>query len=112
VTETASHLGHQASELSHEARERVRRAQLRTRDFADENPLAVGAIAIAAGVGVGLLLPTTRPENRLMGQARDRLVGDARDLIGEARAAGDRVTQKARETAQEVRNVVSDRVQH
>lgn len=114
VANTASQLGHQASELSHEARERLQRAQLRTRDFADENPLAVGAIAIAAGVGVGLLLPATQPENRLMGRTRDRIVGDARELITEARDATGRVAQKARETAQEVRGSISssDRVAH
>ena len=113
VTDSASHLGHQASELSHEARERLQRAQLRTRDFAEENPLAVGAIAIAAGLGVGLLLPTTQPENRLLGSTRDRLIGDARGLIQEARETGSRVGQSAREAAEELRGAVGDaRVSH
>lgn len=113
VTDGAVQLGQQASELSHEARERLHRAQMRTRDFADENPLAVGAIAIAAGVGVGLLLPATQPENRLMGDTRDRLVGDARGLIQEARETGSRVGQSAREAAQELRGAVSDaRISH
>jgi len=113
VTDTASQLGQQATELSREARQSIYRAQLRTRDFADENPLAVGAIAIAAGVGVGLLLPSTQPENRLMGEARDRLLGDARGILNEARHAGEIVGQKARETAQELRNSANDaRVSH
>jgi ElaB/YqjD/DUF883 family membrane-anchored ribosome-binding protein len=113
VTDGAVQLGQHASELSHEARERLHRAQLRTRDFAEENPLAVGAIAIAAGVGVGLLLPATQPENRLMGDTRDRLVGDARGLLQEARETGSRVGQSAREAAQELRGAVTDaRVSH
>ncbi|MET0340501.1 MAG: DUF3618 domain-containing protein [Polyangiales bacterium] len=113
VVDTASQLGQHASELSHEARERLHRAQLRTRDYADENPLAVGAIAIAAGVGVGLLLPRTQPENRLMGDTRDRLVEDARGLIQEARDTGSRVGQSAREAAQELRGSVRDaRISH
>jgi ElaB/YqjD/DUF883 family membrane-anchored ribosome-binding protein len=113
VTTAASHLGDQASELSHEARERLHRAQLRTRDFADENPLAVGAIAIAAGVGVGLLLPSTRPENRLMGEARDRLMGNARGMLDEARDAAGQVGDKAREAAQEIRGAASEsRISH
>lgn len=103
----------QASHLSHEARERVYRAQLRTRELADENPLALGAIAIATGVGVGLLLPATQPENRLMGETRDRLLGDARGLIDEARRAGDIVGQKARDAVQDVRNAAHEaRVSH
>lgn len=119
VTDTASHLSTQASELSHQAREQVRAAGVRTRDFAEESPLLVGAIAVAAGVGVGLLLPATQPENRLLGETRDRLLGDAKGLLGEARhvledardaaleTAG-QVSQRARETAQEVRREVAD----
>lgn len=112
VTETASHLSDQAAALRHEARERMQRAQLRTRDFADENPLAVGAIAVAAGVGIGLLLPATQPENRLMGQTRDRLVGDARDLLREVRDTGGRVGETARDAAREVRSAATERVAH
>jgi len=119
VTDTASQLSSQASELSHQAREQVRAAGVRTRDFADESPLLVGAIAVAAGVGVGLLLPATQPENRLLGETRDRLLGDAKGLIGDARhiledardaaieTAG-QVGHRARETAQEVRREVAD----
>jgi ElaB/YqjD/DUF883 family membrane-anchored ribosome-binding protein len=119
VTETASQLGSQASELSHQAREQVRVAGIRTRDFADESPLLVGAIAVAAGLGVGLLLPATQPENRLLGETRDRLLGDAKGLLGDApniledarevalETAG-QVGQRARETAQEVRREVTD----
>lgn len=119
VSDTASQLSSQASELSHQAREQVRAAGVRTRDFADESPLLMGAIAVAAGVGVGMLLPATQPENRLLGETRDRLLGDAKGLIGDARhiledardavvdTAG-QVGQRARETAQEVRREVAD----
>jgi len=46
-------------------------------DFAEQNPLAVGALALVAGVGVGMLLPSSQRENRLLGETRDRLVSDA-----------------------------------
>jgi ElaB/YqjD/DUF883 family membrane-anchored ribosome-binding protein len=112
AVDAASHLGHQASELTHEARAKLAQAQSRTVDFAEENPLAVGALAIAAGVGIGLLLPISKPESRLMGSARDRLIGDARGLLHEARDAGNRIGQKAKETAEELRGSVSDRLSH
>jgi hypothetical protein len=51
-----------------------------------ENPLAAGAIALACGAAVGLAVPASRAENRLMGSSRDALVSKAqtatRDAIG------------------------------
>lgn len=101
VKETASHLGQRANELTHDARDQLMLAQRRTRDFAHENPMAMGALAIAAGVGVGMLLPMTRPENQLMGPTRDR-------LLGEARTTARRVTRTARETAGEIKDVLTE----
>jgi ElaB/YqjD/DUF883 family membrane-anchored ribosome-binding protein len=49
-----------------------------------ENPLAVGAIALAVGAAVGMALPTTRPEHEIMGQARDSLIGRAESAASEA----------------------------
>ncbi len=55
-------------------------------DFASENPLAVGAIAFAIGAAAGLVLPRTRTEDQLLGQARDALVdrleGTAKETLG------------------------------
>jgi ElaB/YqjD/DUF883 family membrane-anchored ribosome-binding protein len=79
----ASDARERASELGHRAYEGIGRASERARDFGEENPLAIGLIALAAGVGVGLLLPATRRENRLMGETRDRLAENARRTISE-----------------------------
>jgi ElaB/YqjD/DUF883 family membrane-anchored ribosome-binding protein len=49
-----------------------------------ENPLAVGAIALAVGAAVGMALPTTRPEHEIMGQARDSLIGRAESAASDA----------------------------
>jgi ElaB/YqjD/DUF883 family membrane-anchored ribosome-binding protein len=49
-----------------------------------ENPLAVGAIALAVGAAVGMALPTTRPEHEFMGQARDSLIGRAESAASDA----------------------------
>ncbi len=107
-----THLGHRASDLGHDARYRLERAQVRTRDFANENPLAVGAVAIAAGVGVGMMLPSTRRENELLGPTRSRLMDEGSRLLGEAReTAGrlkDTVTDTAKSTAQELKSSLSE----
>ena len=65
-----------ARELGHRARDGFVRAEHTAVDFSHDNPLAIGALALAAGVGVGLLLPSTQREDELLGAARDRMVGD------------------------------------
>lgn len=77
AVELGGELREQASDIGHQAYEQLQRAQVRTREFSSENPLAVGALAIVAGVGVGLLLPATRRENQLLGETRDRVWDDA-----------------------------------
>jgi hypothetical protein len=45
-----------------------------------ENPLAVGAAAVAVGAVIGTAIPETRRERELVGDTRDRLVDAAKDL--------------------------------
>ena len=49
-----------------------------------ENPLAVGAIALAVGAAVGMAIPATKPEREFMGQARDSLIGRAENAASDA----------------------------
>jgi ElaB/YqjD/DUF883 family membrane-anchored ribosome-binding protein len=97
--ERARELGHRANELGHHARERFDHAENSALDFANENPLAVGAAALAVGVGVGLLLPPTRREDEFLGEARDRLVGEVRGSVGDMERA-------VKQTAHEVKDVL------
>jgi len=45
-----------------------------------ENPLAIGAAAVAVGAVIGTAIPETRRERELIGDTRDRLVDAAKDL--------------------------------
>jgi hypothetical protein len=47
--------------------------------YLEENPLAVGAVALALGAAVGMAIPATRYEGQLMGQARQDLLNKAQD---------------------------------
>jgi ElaB/YqjD/DUF883 family membrane-anchored ribosome-binding protein len=60
-----------------------------------DNPLALGAIGIAVGALLGTALPTTEPENRLMGEASDNLADKARDVVQSG-------AEKARDVMHEV----------
>jgi ElaB/YqjD/DUF883 family membrane-anchored ribosome-binding protein len=86
ASQAASRIGRVTSDTSH----RLGRAGAQTQDtlsrMVRENPLAAGAIALACGAAVGLAVPASRAENRLMGSSRDALVSKAqtatRDAIG------------------------------
>jgi ElaB/YqjD/DUF883 family membrane-anchored ribosome-binding protein len=77
----------------------LRRASWRFQELMQRNPLVVGAVAAAVGVAVGLALPETERENRLMGEARDSLVERAQDA---AQGAVQKAKQVAGDTAQQV----------
>ena len=49
-----------------------------------ENPLAVGAVAMAAGTAIGLVLPSTRIENEYIGETGERLVERVEDVARDA----------------------------
>jgi len=94
-------VGQKARDMSRDARDRLLGVEHDARDFALDNPLAIGAVAIAAGVGVGLLLPGTSRENQLMGETRARLMDDARRTAG-------RVAQTAKDTVNEVKTAITE----
>ncbi|MDA8585064.1 hypothetical protein N9L47_02230 [Rhodobacteraceae bacterium] len=47
------------------------------RSFHNDQPIAVGAIALGVGALIGALLPSTRRENELLGERRDTLMASA-----------------------------------
>lgn len=71
-------------ERMHDGQEAVRR---RYDLMLAENPLALGACALAAGLAIGLLFPPTPKENEVFGEASDSLMEQARDIVNEARQA-------------------------
>jgi ElaB/YqjD/DUF883 family membrane-anchored ribosome-binding protein len=115
VEGTVERVRDKASHALHETQDRGRQLARRTRDRAAdmqgrarvqarrleggfermyrENPIAVGAAAIAVGTMVGLSLPRTEREDELLGATRDRLIDRAQDLAHEG-------LEKAKETVQ------------
>jgi len=87
-----------AQEMGRRARWEAQRLEHRLEDSFYDNPLALGALAIAAGAAVGLALPQTRRENEWIGEARDQLVDKARDA---AQTALERVGQAAEQMGAE-----------
>ncbi len=101
VSDVAGSVKDRAVDLGHRTSERVGRARESFWDLVDRRPLAAGMATLAAGVLIGLLIPSTRREDELMGETRDELL----------RGAG----EKGRETfekTKEVARTAADAAQH
>jgi ElaB/YqjD/DUF883 family membrane-anchored ribosome-binding protein len=74
-----------------------RRAETQFQRWIRENPLAVGAAALAVGAAVGLSAPGTDTENAWLGETRDGLVervqDAAKDTVNQATQAVEKVSQ-------------------
>jgi ElaB/YqjD/DUF883 family membrane-anchored ribosome-binding protein len=73
-----------ADRAQHRIAESGRRASSQFARWVDANPLGAGGIAVLLGVAIGLAIPETDRERRLMGTARDRLIAQARRAAGDA----------------------------
>lgn len=90
------------SDMADDARYNLHRAQRGFWDTYEGNPLLLGAGAFALGIAAGVAIPTTRAENKLMGEASDEMARKARRLGEDALHRGQRIAEKAMETADEV----------
>jgi len=101
VKETAGNLANRSTEalnnLGSKARESATEVSNRFGQLLRENPLAVGAVAVAAGTAVGLALPSTRFESEYIGETSERLVDKAEEM---ARGAIDKVQDAAKQMTQ------------
>jgi ElaB/YqjD/DUF883 family membrane-anchored ribosome-binding protein len=114
VGDAASHAGERLGELKDRAGERAGQlggtARARARDakggaqrMLHDNPLALAAGAVVLGLALGMLLPETEPENRLMGETRDEL-GDRISNVAS------RVKDAAIEAGREVKDTVREEI--
>lgn len=110
VGETVGHALHsakdKASEMTHQAKEKAGQVGSQAKEQArmagdyfqrnlEDNPLPMGALALGVGAALGLLIPETERENRLMGTTRDRLMDQAQD---KAKDIADKVKMVAEES--------------
>jgi ElaB/YqjD/DUF883 family membrane-anchored ribosome-binding protein len=89
------------SQLSSRAQEQARRAGSGFQRMLQENPLAVGALAVGVGAAVGLAVPQTSKEHEAMGEARDSLVEKAQEKAQEVQQRAQRVAEEAQSAAKE-----------
>ena len=102
VKETASDLAHRSTDalnnLSSKAKDTASSLSTRFEHLLRENPLAVGAVAVAAGTAIGLVLPTTKFESEYIGETSSQLMDKAQEV---AREAIDKVQSTAEQMTQD-----------
>lgn len=64
----------------HTMQDRTQDLRANFMNLVQEQPIALGALALAAGALIGAALPMTEYENRLIGPARDRTLARAKEL--------------------------------
>jgi gas vesicle protein len=112
VGDAASHAGQRIGELKDRAEERAGQlggtARARARDakggarrMLQKNPLALAAGAVVLGVALGMLLPESEPENRLMGETRDELGDRISNVASRVKDAAIEAGRDVKETVRE-----------
>ncbi|MGI9042203.1 MAG: DUF3618 domain-containing protein [Gemmatimonadales bacterium] len=106
----AGELGKEAKEkvrgLGYRAREQTRRARGGIDRLSDESPLKLVAGSAVVGLILGLLLPETQRESRVMGSTRDQLVDRAQDTVQRVK---DAAVEAGREVTDSVKQEISER---
>jgi gas vesicle protein len=71
------------------------------KDTAERNPLGLMIGGVAVGFVTGLLLPSTRIEDRQMGEMSDRVIDAAKETAGDALESTKQVAQDAADSAKD-----------
>lgn len=103
VTSLASKTGEHAVNLGGQVQKVARQSHRRYEETLQENPMIVGAVALALGAAVGLTIPATDYENQWMGDSKENLV---QSVEGVARDA----FSKVQEVAGEITNTVNKQI--
>ncbi len=111
--EFTDEMQHRAEQLRYEAMRRRRQTERQFNRAMDNNPLAVGALTLAAGALIGLMIPSTKVENEWMGEERDHLLREAKERAQhEAQKTLDRVqnvAEEAKDAATDAAKSTADR---
>lgn len=105
VSDVAGKAYKKAGKLGSKAEDFAGTAQDQFLYYVEEKPLVVGAVALALGAAVGMAFPSTRIENKYMGEARNNLLHkaeeSARDAVGKVQQVAGQVTETVTETVKE-----------
>jgi ElaB/YqjD/DUF883 family membrane-anchored ribosome-binding protein len=109
--ETAGEVADRARNIAHNVsdgtRQRVHMATDRFDQTLNDNPVAIGMVAMAVGMAAGMAIPESNRERQMMGQYRDQLVGRVRETVDDTR---ERVQNVAERVVEETKSVAREAV--
>jgi len=101
--------GDQMDQWQQQARYQGQRRGQQMVNHLEDNPLIYGAVAMAAGAALALLLPQSRMENRAFGEMRDQVMERGQEMLGAAQDHAQQVFEEVRpDLEQTARQIVSD----
>ena len=71
--------------------------------YIEENPLAVGAVAVAVGAAIGYAIPLTKTENQYFGEVRDK-------IFDKAQASAQEAIGSVKQTVEDARQLIAEEV--
>jgi len=101
VGDLASQTGDKVGELGNQVQDKAQEATDRFQQALIDNPLAVGAVALALGAALGFVVPETQQEHKLLGQARDQIMDKAQGVVQDTMQKVQQVADAAGQTVQE-----------
>jgi ElaB/YqjD/DUF883 family membrane-anchored ribosome-binding protein len=109
IGDVAGRVRHVASDVGDGTRRGFYGASNRFDETLNDNPVAIGVVALAVGLAAGLAIPESRRERQLMGPYRDQLVGRVREQVDETRERVQNVAERVvEETKDAARELVSE----
>jgi len=92
---TLSSLRKGARSLGHQAQRAFQQGRDSGAEFSEDHPLLIAAAALTAGITLGMLLPETETENRLLGKWSDKTAGRAKKAGKEIVSQGKQMVTRA-----------------
>lgn len=90
-----------AGQIQDQAQYQMGRARGWFADTMDDNPLAIGLIALGVGALTGFALPETDKERQVMGSASSQVMQKAQDVAQDTAQKAQQVAQRATEAAKD-----------
>ena len=110
TSELADQTQRKASEMGERVADQTRVQTRRVEQAFQDNPLVIGAAALALGLAAGLAIPSTEKEAELVGDTRDELVDKVRDVAEDTKEkvqqVAERVIDQAETTAKDTAHQV------